>query len=91
LRLFMATEFMIRFEDEQDWKERYLKLDNTCLLIYKHKNVDLLAHRKITSRARFSYFRHKYNIVIGIKMYLTISAKRCSLITSLVFHKTQGF
>ncbi len=39
LRAFMSTEFLIKFQDEDQWKERYLKLQNTCLLVYKHKNV----------------------------------------------------
>lgn len=38
-RMFIGTEFLIKFEDQQEWKERYLKIENSCLLIYKHKNV----------------------------------------------------
>ena len=38
-RAFNAAEFLIKFEEDGEWKERYLKLEESCLLIYKHKNV----------------------------------------------------
>lgn len=25
-RMFIGTEFLVRFEDEKEWKERYLKI-----------------------------------------------------------------